>query len=856
MPADSDATDSSAFPSLQLDQVAQLPFAWRRQVQTITSLGSNLAILTVLGKLIQAVWDKLQKPETRSTVLVGALFLLLTSLLAIIKKLIQRFFSSSQSAGALRLALDKICLAGREIEIETVMRGIHNAPLVFLVGDAGSGKTAILAQGLIKRLSGEGPFLPLYVDSWGSDWVEGPRQSLAYALFRTLGSAECSSLALRAPIPPADALGILTRIHDELQKTPVLLFDQFDAYLATHHGRFVAKGGHQASRPVEVAQNNSFWAELAQMLAGQKVRCLIAVREQVPLAFLATCLPGIAMESSTLDWLDSTTAGTLLDRVLVRAVASQPQKGSAAIRNRLLTDLSGTRGMVLPAQMRLALQGLALLGSPTIRAYVGFGGLHGVEALALENEIAKAAWFADCTPDQLYPLLSTLTDTTTLPRRICAESDLLKLLPPGKQSADKLKLVLDHLRRAGILECVAHGAPAEAAWRLNHIYLCRGLAFIGRRGHYWQALLDSAAEAYRGASTPVRRWFALLRPMSQMRVAYERLRHRVRYGSARHFALLSTLRLLVNPLMVALAIALLSYRWTIHRPVLSPSNPDLAKIPFGPVICWNNASQQRVPAPQGKGFFQVTVGDSQACARAADNSVDCWDGKSYRLQSHPGPYLQVNAGGDHACALRVDSTVDCWNARGERRSTPVEGEIFDQISAGTTHDCGIKPDGSIDCWEGDRITHAPLGQYKQVSAAIDEGRPRACGVRRDRRAVCWDVRQSTELPALRGDLFGVSAAAHKTCGLKTDYRAVCRNSAGQEIDIGEVQLDHISAGGAQICGLTQNQQILCWNDRGKPQDLPTFQHYGYFHVAVGPTFTCALALIHHEGRAERAPSRP
>jgi len=86
-------------------------------------------------------------------------------------------------------------LVGRREDIDQLTRLCREEALVFLEGESGAGKSAILQVGLVPALKGHPGLLPIYVESLaGSDWERDPRTFLATALWSALDEASFSCL--------------------------------------------------------------------------------------------------------------------------------------------------------------------------------------------------------------------------------------------------------------------------------------------------------------------------------------------------------------------------------------------------------------------------------------------------------------------------------------------------------------------------------------------------------------------------------------------------------------------------------------------------------------------------------------
>jgi hypothetical protein len=258
--------------------------------------------------------------------------------------------------------------------------------------------------------------------------------------------------------------------------------------------------------------------------------------------------------------LDLDYAAQLLDQVTAEARLLNPEGGFQRLRNQLLNDLGSVSGLVLPAQMKLVFRGLAQLGNLTVGNYLRAGGLHGLEALAIEREIAQAAQHAGCEPGDIRALLLSLVDPTGPSKTGRTQGEFLGLLQPALRDAAKLDLALNSMRDADLIRAGLSTDRADTIWQLDHDYLCLSLLSIDRRARRWSLFLTEALQRFSNARGLLATWRALFLPGVQLRLAYERVRGRLTYGSARGLALLSTLRLVLHPVVIVLVAALLSWR--------------------------------------------------------------------------------------------------------------------------------------------------------------------------------------------------------------------------------------------------------------------------------------------------------
>jgi ABC-type thiamine transport system ATPase subunit len=73
-------------------------------------------------------------------------------------------------------------MAGRDVDTASFFQLANECPLVLLRGTSGAGKSTFLKLGLGRALHQSGQWLPIYVDSWRSDWQDGPWTTLFDAL--------------------------------------------------------------------------------------------------------------------------------------------------------------------------------------------------------------------------------------------------------------------------------------------------------------------------------------------------------------------------------------------------------------------------------------------------------------------------------------------------------------------------------------------------------------------------------------------------------------------------------------------------------------------------------------------------
>lgn len=291
------------------------------------------------------------------------------------------------------------------------------SPLVELTGDSGTGKTALLRSGLIPALTHHPSLHPVYIDSYGSDWDNGPLQRLAFALQQSLVDLDRSHLlAVGAPHPPpdcpskntpspshaavppppaiiktTDVFTILSTFQTRFHRTPLLIFDQFDDYQAAHPDKFRTQTGLWLS-PHALQVQNVFWSRCHDLLTTGTIRVLIAIRSDKAPGLHS--IRSAHSESYPLDRIEGTYLLALLNGLTDPKgggiVVANPAFGWDRLKDQLFRDLTEDR-LWLPIQALLVIRGLPYLpnGALTIAAYEHHGAAAGLEALYVQTSIRK-----------------------------------------------------------------------------------------------------------------------------------------------------------------------------------------------------------------------------------------------------------------------------------------------------------------------------------------------------------------------------------------------------------------------------------------------------------------------------------
>ena len=460
---------------------------------------------------------------------------------------------------ALRLERDNPDhLIGRAEDIDRLLARCREEPLVFLEGESGAGKSALLRTGLLPGLIRDTALLPIYVPSMvGRDWDRDPRRFVAAALWEALTSDERTRLKLEVAPPPATIMQVLDTIPTALGRTPLLLLDQFDDYQTRHLDRFLVENSWL--KPDKLALDNPFWADLRQRLAGDTLRCLIATRLDN-----AGGLTSVRFGESVTFRLGSLPTkyvaeviGQLIDVPGASKVVADPDRGWTALVGQLTNDLE-RGGTVLPQQLKIVLAGLGTLPRRvmTVAAYDRAGRVSGLEARFIEECVNKVAALRGLTPDTLRAVLLGMVDPNTGLKTVEQSLADLRNAQPGAESAT-LEQALDDLIGLEVVRQRVDPSTAAATWLLDHDYLARAVREADRRAHRWtRTLADGAEAAARAAGSWSLWWRALLPPRTQRRFWLDRVRGRFRYGAYRRYAIASLVRFAPHAGVVAVLLVL------------------------------------------------------------------------------------------------------------------------------------------------------------------------------------------------------------------------------------------------------------------------------------------------------------
>jgi len=458
-------------------------------------------------------------------------------------------------------------LVGREGEAEDLRGQCLGKPIVFLEGESGSGKSALVRVGLLPGLKDDKTVLPLLLDDiWVDQWERGPSQGLKAALIRSgaLDGSVAAEPAIGKLTDLADIERALVWLNDEKQRTPLLIFDQFDDYQARNQARFLPQ--KTWLDPAALRRQNPFWDMTARLLEREKIRCLFVTRNDKGAGLASVAFLG-PVQAVRLDKVPSDKMSGLLLRLTEAKpdapVIIDPEAGWNRLRERIIQDIS-QQNVILPQQLKTLLGGLPGLKRLSVGEYERAGGASGVEALYVEQQVAKASRLAGVEPQRVRSLLVSLVDPPD-PSKTQSRSrvELEAIEPPFV--GNQLTEVIQELERSEIVRPISDWQQGQTRYQLDHDYLARGVVAAERRANAWRYQLEEGSKALEKAGSMSAKWRSLLPLRAQGRLAWERLQgqSRFRYGQHRDFALKSLARLAPIALMLVAAVAI--WIWNADR---------------------------------------------------------------------------------------------------------------------------------------------------------------------------------------------------------------------------------------------------------------------------------------------------
>lgn len=413
----------------------------------------------------------------------------------------------------------------RDHEVAQILHALRTCDSLAIIGRPGSGKSRVAAVELPSRLARSAEFLPLpLVNAYPpfGDW----NLSLLTA---------CRRAGLLAPDESsANPLDVLDRVPDDTQV--VLLFDDFEVYLR-HIAQYLrGSDGTIAIQGLDLSADAEFWDGLRARIVARRLK----------LVFFCDAELDYLLRPLTIGATKTYHFQRIPRTVLERKISNALRDSAWHPVLRTLVDELCQDGHVLPAEFAQSVSALDVLGIRTIGEYRSMGGALGLQARALWQNMLSIARDLAVPPHSVIATFS-LTFHRELTCDTANEADFRKRC---ELSVDQVRAVLQRLEGESLVRANAY--EGLTAWRVSHVHF--SAAFERMQADYVR--LDGGLReryaAYAQATTMLASWRGLLAPSHQVRQLLLRLQGRIRYGTYRRYALLSTLRLVPYALLVGL----------------------------------------------------------------------------------------------------------------------------------------------------------------------------------------------------------------------------------------------------------------------------------------------------------------
>jgi energy-coupling factor transporter ATP-binding protein EcfA2 len=209
-------------------------------------------------------------------------------------------------------------LVGRDEEVKELAKACEQNALVFLQGESGAGKSALVLGGLLPhyqatRAGTDAPrLLPIRIDASPLSWDNDLRVELARAL-RDVSAEEQVRLGATTAPGSGDPFSWLAALPIDAPCQVLLVVDQIDDYAVAHQARFVR--GHTVVAPEQFEEANADWAAIGSLVRKGSIHLLIVCR---------------ADAAGILDALRFTRARTILLPRIDRHDQPDPRPGHAS----------------------------------------------------------------------------------------------------------------------------------------------------------------------------------------------------------------------------------------------------------------------------------------------------------------------------------------------------------------------------------------------------------------------------------------------------------------------------------------------------------------------------------------------
>jgi Novel STAND NTPase 1 len=389
-------------------------------------------------------------------------------------------------------------LLGRDEDVANLKALIDDSSLLLVDGESGSGKSSLVAFGLIPKLNHQSS-VPILVSDYAGDWDTGLARRVFDAAWSALSAEDRTKIGFteRPAIGTVNADTVraaLDGIGTRLGRMPIVILDQFDDYQLAARDQFLGRR-RDWIKPTDLIRRNRTWAVIRDLLREGRARLLVVTRSDASAGLHSIRLadqPGsFTVARLKLEWLVQ-----WLEQVTVNDgkgdVIANPDAGWTDVKKQLERDLTAhgaSVNVVLPQQVRIVFLGLRKLPSLTLTDYE--------RAASGADAITSAASESGLNDGDVRALLSAFVDRAEAGRlktKVLSFAELQSVV----RNAQKLQKALDRLERDEVVrEKTSVGGGSR--WQLGHDYIARAIVAENRAANIFSFQLQDGNDAWRMA---------------------------------------------------------------------------------------------------------------------------------------------------------------------------------------------------------------------------------------------------------------------------------------------------------------------------------------------------------------------
>ena len=454
-------------------------------------------------------------------------------------------------------------LRGRDLDIKRLSDAVTKNSQVFLAGESGCGKSALIRTGLIPVLNDALPIdaaiLPIYINTYENDWDNDLYERIVDATWRALGPKLRVELNIAARATIYDELfekndneGIISSVRNSTGRIPLIIFDQFDDYVLLHSSK-ILKEGCWISADNLISQNRC-WNSIKCEIDKKNLHILLVTRDDLVAGLEAFRFGKVEMRG--LDRVQSIYIESLFDSLTNvtesnEEIIENPEAGWISLKKSLIKDLSNQQ-KILPIQLYVVFRALISLPYLSTYTYDQAGGLEGLEATYIEDAILSASEASNLKKSVIAQILNELVSFTYSDQPKSNSATLSHLKQKLSVDESPLTRALGILREHGLVRQHVNQVEAEIfeTWALYHDYLAKPILAANKRADKYMSMLKERYQSFSAYTDWRKRWKSLLSPAELFQVLWAAIHGNANLAGFKRFTLLSTLKLWPSVLII------------------------------------------------------------------------------------------------------------------------------------------------------------------------------------------------------------------------------------------------------------------------------------------------------------------